>query len=246
MKLLLLSLLLFSCATHKGTLYIKGENHQAHYDKKWKQYTQDRAKQGEVNLLREGYFPEELINQNTYGIDDPKIYNLSNALRMFSDIDFALTTTKLTPKEKEDYINRIRNSVFLYEEINYFKKIKHKLSLIINRDTPLTTLLESYKKVIIHHSQNDFKQYQKALNQYITEKTFSKKNIDYLWDNIVIKARDKKMADNIYRAYNQINNDKDIIVIVGSRHTQGIMKYLKEKGLKPQELKIIKRKKNRF
>lgn len=248
MKLLIIiySLLLLSCATNQRIIYIKGENHLAYYDKQWKQFTQERAKNGEVNLFREGYFPEELISKNTYGIDDPKIYSLSNALKLFSDIEFILNDIKLNKKEREGYIQKIKNSVFLYHQIKYFKQLKNTIDMYPNKIDSLTYLRNFYKKVIYYHANTDFKKYKKELLQYINEKNFDERNITYLMNEITVKMRDVKMANNIYNKYYDINNDKDIIVIVGQKHTLGIIQLLKKRNLNVKELIINKRKKNRF
>jgi len=232
-----------SLVKHK-TIWIKGENHSSMYDARWKSLTIKRAHMGEINIMLEGYFPEENIGNNTLGIEDPITKNLTNCLNNYNRASKVEDINFHSKIEKDAYLRTITGTFFLYDKIKYYKYLIADIGL--NPPT-LNSSMDYVKKfchsVVSYHANNTFKKYRNELIYFLSSNGVNQK---VLWDKIVVGERDKTFADNIAKNLERVNPNKETIIVVGKRHVSGLMALLLKKGIITKELIIIRRKRTRW
>lgn len=231
---LIFLILINSCASQK-IIYLKGENHKNLFDKRYKQASIQRAKNHEISLMLEGYFSEERIGNNIYGIESDKVAPLSYALSAYARLDTYLNNKTMSKKERSDYYRTITGTFFLYDKIKSFKEIKEKLNLesISLNSEPL--VVKNFCIKIINYYAEKYYGLNKPLKRYLKNLA----NLETLWQSLVVKERDKDFVTNIISAYDLARYP--VVVIMGERHIIGVSNLLKDRGFDVKVLNIKRR-----
>jgi len=246
---------LFPACSHIGKkplVYIKGESHgQGVNNYGFKNATKVRARMGEVHLFLESYFYDENINKNIYGIESYDIYILTHAISNYSRLKYLknnLDKLRIDKSTQQYYEITLKGS-FFYDDFKAFKEFLKEHSLkkpenVTSREITIANYISFYEKVI-NIKKEEFHKYKPYIEAYLNFPE-NKLVIETLWDKLINLKRNEYMAKNIYNRVLTLDHKKDAIVIVGKNHVEDLINRLKEKGLDVKELKIKRRKKDRW
>lgn len=244
MKNLIFIITLFSLScTHapvkkSNVVYLSPEKqHHTKEAVEWTKRMIQDAKDKNINLFLEGYFPETKLSKNVYGVDDPLLAGTAVCFVTYIDVEFLNTSNVYAMNNINEYVQSIKRQYYMFDEAKALVSMKEKLSYNPKHVKDVFEFQQFCADFLNDMGKTSLSKYQYIFDALTVDKNIGEEKFIIFWDEVAITKRDEKMVENFMKKRDSIANNKDNVIIIGLKHLPGMGKLLVEKGFDVRVLK---------